>query len=372
MISKTEKNSIYLCGYFGENNFGDNLLLKVLINRLRCSFPKETIYVRSKSKVDYFASQANIIFLKNEYLLQNRGFFKLFYGTAFLFRNIAPIMKSKFFVVGGGGVFLDFQRLNFSIVLLYLLILISKICRTKVIVMGVSSDFITHRLNLFFIKLLLKKADFISVRDWLTYRHFVKILGNTEKKVNLASDLVWMLPIEDTQLNGDSEPRVWFNVMPLDYFFGNEQNNKVEAVIQHFIDVAKSHPKVGILITQSANAYNEGWLLERFQRVHDDVVCKTISFEENLNGVFSNGDLVITSRYHVGLFCIALNLRAILIDHEMKISSLAAEFPIDSIPVEKLEQLGADIFTIKYSSSGGCGLVDRQRQLSGLNFCWVR
>lgn len=371
MISKTGKNSIYLCGYFGEKNFGDNLLLKVLINRLHWSFPRKTIYVRSNSKVEYFASQENVIFLRNEYLLQNRGLFKLFYGAVFLFRNIKPILKSKFFVVGGGGVFLDFQRLNFSIIILYLLIMIAKICGTKVIIMGVSSDFIGHRLNLLFIKMLLKKADFISVRDWLTYRYFLKILGKTKKKINLASDLVWTLPIENIILNDATEPRLWFNIMPLDYFYGKEREDKANAVIKRFVDIAISHPKIGILITQSADTYNEGWLLETFQEVHDDVVCKTLSFEESVNGVFSKGDLVITSRYHVGLFCVALNLRAILVDHEMKISSLAAEFPIGSIPVEKLEQLDVDMFIIRYMTSGDCGLLDRQRQLSDINFCWV-
>ena len=371
MIFKIKKNCIYLSGYFGENNFGDNLLLKVLITRIRSCFPQETILVRSKREIDYFSSDKNLLFLQNEYLLHDRGFFKLIYGVLFLFRNIKPIIKSKFFVVGGGGVFLDFQRLNFSLVLLFLLIIISKIFGTKVIIIGVSSDFIVNKLTLFFMQSLLKKADYISVRDWLTHRQFTKMLGFKEKKIHLASDLGWILPLENIQLNNDLLPRIWFNIMPLEYFFGPKHSNKADRVVEHLLKIAKSHPRIGILVTQTSTSFNEGWLFKEFQKIHKNVSYQEIKFEEDFNRVFSSKDTVITSRYHVGLFCVALNVKGVLVDHEMKISSLASEFSIDAIPVEELDQLDVEMFNSKHLIFDKANLLNSQRERSELNFGWL-
>ena len=92
----------FLFGYYGYQNFGDDLLVETLVSQISKRDTQAEFFVRCYNPVDILSGRENIEFTCIDKILQveNTGIFiKLF---RYLKAVIAYIERSDYIVIGGG------------------------------------------------------------------------------------------------------------------------------------------------------------------------------------------------------------------------------------------------------------------------------
>jgi len=168
-----------LVGYYGGGNYGDELLLEVLANRLKSQGVQHAVITYQKPKM-YRRYHHDF-----GYPLVDMN------NKAQLLRAVA---QNRNIIVGGGGLWgLD---VNPNIVLLSLLLLASKwVLRKKVWLLGVGYYNSTTWYGRLGAWLAGKSAEHIVARDSETLHNFRKVT----KRVSMDMDIAWSIPKIDLQ-----------------------------------------------------------------------------------------------------------------------------------------------------------------------------
>jgi polysaccharide pyruvyl transferase WcaK-like protein len=168
-----------LIGYYGGGNYGDELLLEVLANRLKSNNVQD-VFITYQDPALYTTYHHDF-----GYPLIKMG------DKPKLLRTI---IKNKNIIIGGGGLWgLD---VNPNILLLSLLLFISKwLLGKKVYLLGVGYYGSTSWYGRVSAWLAGKSATYIVARDPETYANFKKI----NRRVSLDTDIAWLIPKIDSE-----------------------------------------------------------------------------------------------------------------------------------------------------------------------------
>jgi len=325
----------FLYGYFGFNNFGDDLLLEKLLKNIKKRDKKAFFYIRNKEKIDFLKNENNIELTCLESIIYTDSniFYKLF---SYLKKSFNYINKSDIFVIGPGGLFLDKGKVNKSIIVLYLLVKYASFKNKKIVIVGTSFDIIANPFNLFLLKKIFLLSSFISVRDSISYAYLKYMnIPNIVKSYDLV-----FLDIENKVFSVDmlkKKKRATIGLCFTDYYKDYEEDE---------IKRKKFLSKILKLVNLLQDNYNLTYIsLQEDNEVRDDVIydfliSKNIKIEyinlnmKNHKSFFDNYEVILTMRYHLALLGFIENKHIVIIDHEIKMSSLKLDFDIQSISID--------------------------------------
>lgn len=173
-----------LIGYYGGGNYGDELLLEILINLMDARHLRN-ITITYQNPANYHIFHHDFGYKR----INMHDARSMFYA----------ILSNKNIVIGGGGLWgLD---VNPNILRLGLLLFISKwVFRKRVYLLGVGYYNSTSKLGHVGAWLAGKSARYIMARDQESYENFRKI----SKHVSLDTDMAWHIPkLELTHYDND-------------------------------------------------------------------------------------------------------------------------------------------------------------------------
>lgn len=335
----------FLYGYFGFNNFGDDLLLKLLIDNIEQKDKEAFFYIKNYHNIDFLKKKSNVFFTNIEKEMISKKN-KIFRGINYLLKSFKYIKKSDIVVIGPGGLFLDKGEINFSILLLYFIVKFAKFKKKKIIIIGVSFDLITNYINIFLIKSILKTSSFISVRDFISFNYVNYLIKSRNIETILAPDLVFSLKINNVKIQQNHNIRK-IGLCFIDYYNVYENNSlKRELFLEKILyEVNKiKNNKLFYIVFQNKDGLKDDEIYKFL--VKNDVNIEKLSINTNNYLMLSDIDYFITMRYHLAILGILFNKKPILvIDHEIKMSSLKLDFNINYINIKNfLEKDKKDIF----------------------------
>jgi polysaccharide pyruvyl transferase WcaK-like protein len=364
----------FLYGYYGFGNFGDDLLLQGLIEGIRKRDSDAFFIVHSLNIVEGHAGDPRVQFTGLARQTQNiraRPWQVAVYLTALA----RWINRSDVLVIGGGTLFIDKGRFNASLGFLYLAVWWARILRKRVVVVGVGVDDLTHPVSRWLTRRILTAAEFVAVRESMSLPYVShRSKENTRVSADLALELDFAPPIAELPRR-----RQTIGFCFIDYFGTVEPSvagfAAYEAAIVAFLERYRSRYNLVCITFQRGIGQRDDWLCPMLQAKYPDVTVVHIDSLDAARELARRVDILVTSRFHLGILGVMWDKPVLIVDHERKMASLAADFalPVISLqafvagaPIDLDEMLG------HYDSQETAARLATARQRSELNFEWLK
>lgn len=283
-------SKIFIIGYYGFHNLGDELLLKETINIFEKFVPKKNIKVLS-----YQINET-----------------KIAHGIEGISRNkFFKILKEIYLsdmIVGGGGSMLQNITSNRSLFYYLAIINIALIMNKKVILLGNGIGPISGKFQNKIVENTLNRLDYLHLRDKESYN---SINGESKKHIDLGSDLAF-----NTKFNkiASKRNRVVINLRSCENII------KVQEVIKQFIEYLEDKGFETLLLSM--------------QRGKDDQVLKVIGNTYNYDSVdditneIASSRVIIGMRLHSLIISAALNIPFIGLSYDPKVRAFCNEMEV--------------------------------------------
>lgn len=185
------RRGVFLYGYYGCGNVGDDLLILAAVEGIRRHIPDPVFYVRNAGAISSLTgSDANIVLTDIERLLENRAKSKLTRLAAYLAAFKDYIKKCNLLVFGGGTTLVHDKKTNTAMIILLMMCIIAKIYNVKIIGIGLGISSPEGAIARILLKSIIALTSSFCVRDEAAKRECEKIGC---RKVMLTADLVFSL-----------------------------------------------------------------------------------------------------------------------------------------------------------------------------------
>ena len=325
---------VALCGYFGFDNFGDEMLLASAVqNLLECGVPRERICVFSNAPED---TQKK--FSIRSYDRWNRKVVR------------SALSRSRSLLFPGGGLFQDSTSVK-SCLYYWGVARMAWASGCSVWALGQSVGPLSTFAGKWLTKNAMKRMDFLSVRDKASH----DVLRTFGVDAKTMPDLVFGLQVPDVV--SDSSGPFLVNIRP-----SIRNPESVRSMLAAIRSIAASGREVRGIAMSPEDArvfvqYHEEGAIPPFE------VATPRSISE-FAGASNGCAAAIGMRLHFAIFSLLLGLPVFVSAYDPKVSSFAENFAIPSLPDEGC----ADVFDFIMKTLTKARIHDKksQRQLSAV------
>ena len=365
----------FLYGYYGHGNFGDDLLLHALISGIERRDPGAEFSVKSRGQVPGFEQLRHVHFSETDRVFEcDSG--RLVKAVRHLVALLRQVNNADVFVIGGGSLFIDKGRGNFSLLFLWCAARFAKLRHRRIIITGVGFDILSNSFSLWLSRGIVASADFVAIRDAvsLSYLDYLPV-----PNVRYAADLILA---DSTIAPGGREvagrKRKVVGICMIDYFRTVDVSAaKHDAYLARVAALVRQNQErfdFCCLAFQEGVGQRDDWMYPELKREFPGVSYKHLSSQAELEFLRDEIDLVITTRFHLGLLGAMLGKPVAVISHELKLAALALELALPTVFVEEfIEGQGDELLDRleRFDCKKLAGKLDRMRVRAERNFDWV-
>lgn len=333
------KKKILVWGYYGQGNFGDDYNLKSLIDNLK----KLELYLKYDL---YYTSYDNNIFEEIVYpfdLLKHKGKLKFLNLILNFYHTQKFLSKVDIIIFGGGTQYFECGKNDFiSFCLKYLHLFLFKLRQNrKIIQLNIGIGSIQSKYNIQLFKQIIRKSDYVYLRDIDSYK-FVKKILPSKNNVYHDKDLSYYYNPHDKDSSIDSNKNAHLGINLIDYYNYFEKSGvKREMFIEIFKDLIEYYIKKGFSITIFPMQLSKGGfddvitadLMKKLNR-HKVNVVKYKNNIKAFHSKLSKTTICVGMRYHFSLIAIQNNIPTLGISYQPKVRRTFEEYKIDNFVVE--------------------------------------
>lgn len=319
---KHRQKRIFLQGYYGNNNLGDDYILCSILNTLN-KIGDCKVCVKSEVEYDYFNNRFNNIDI---YYLAGKSKFYCF----------KLMLSSDYYIIGGGGLFPEERN---SIALITLIrVLCARIAKTKVGFYGVEFNSFNKRISRFFWQKIFNLSDVVIVRNkenaemihrmgvskaysgvdvTFSFDNDVEQTEKTKEKI-----IIWALaaPWNRTVINGNMELE--------------QRYEKLKSQLISVINDIKDYKHVFVPFFYKNDIEMirdiEKWLTIDYQ-VIDDI--NNMLFDKKRQ-VFKSAKFAVCMRFHSVVFSLYSGIPFCAISYSPKTTNILSEYGLENSFVE--------------------------------------
>lgn len=302
---------ICISGYYGFDNFGDETILKILVENLKqfeCK-PEITVFSTNPDKTSLTYKVKSV---------HSFNPLKVFFS----------ILKSDCLISGGGSLLQDVTS-NKSLIYYILVLILAVVCKKKIIIFAQGIGPINNKFLSKMTAWILKKANYITVRD----KNSIEYLNHNGIKSIKCFDPVWSLDIKQDMKNSSLGIQLReFNSINDEFFnkFANSINNLY------------SNKKIKLISLQNQLDYEicnkfKNKLLALNPNINCEVILNTSN--EEIIQTISQLDELIAMRFHACLIAIKCSIKLLPINYDIKVEQLCNEFNLNYINISKIDNI---------------------------------
>ncbi len=332
-------------GYYGAGNLGDDLMLEILIDRIRGKDPASIITVKALdgSKLPKTVAPMEL----DKWLSQSRK--KLYFNVPLAMARVAGRIKScDVLIIGGGTIFTDKGNGAPALRMLERVAWLAKVLHKKIFVVGAGIDDLGQAGEKS-LEGILAKVDYTCFRDKKSYEIAKRLCKNPEK-IALGADLLYLEKKVITTMPRKKEGML---ISAIDYF-GRLQPDAVkrEKLKEHLKELAVSFISTGEKITlvsmqKGAGEKDYEYLKEIMDELKKtmpknmaDIQMVHLENKKDAVEIFGKAKFVIGMRYHALVLASIFSVPFIGINHESKIGEICREFDMPSVDISSFIEHG--------------------------------
>ena len=297
-----------ISGYYGFDNFGDETILKILVENLK----------KIDSEITVFSSNP----------LKTSKDLKVNSVKSFDLKGVIKSLKSSEGLISGGGSLLQDVTSKKSLIYYLGVIFLAQLFKKKTIIFAQGIGPINDKFLQKITKFLLEKVDYISVRD----EKSLALLNSWGINANLCSDPVWNIELNEVEKT--EKLGVQLRSFPLltDEFLLNLAEN-----------INKNYADKEVLVLSLQNQLDME-VCTKFKGIlkgiNSNINCRVLenkSNDEVINTIASLNTL-IAMRYHACLIAIKSQVKLLPINYDIKVENLSKMFDLNCLGLDDLEQ----------------------------------
>ena len=335
-----KQKKVLLWGYYGANNFGDDLIFNSIFELFNSNRENTSIFYTVKEKENAYDVDATPVkFFGRNYSNKTINFLvnlKIVFCT---------VLRMDAIIIGGGTQYFEIDsRKSVSILLKYLSCCLIKIKGGKFINAGVGVGEIKSRLGKFCLKRIFQKANYSFVRDCQSKETLLQ-LGVSDKNVIVGKDLSYYLPELEKEKNiGDNKIKVGLNFF--DYYsylekIPEQRTSYIEAA-KVFINYLQHKENIEVFYFALQNKTG-GKDLEFMNEIKPFNSKDVLFYKEDFSGFVSQlsaMDFCIGLRYHFAVVSIQNSIPTIGISYQPKVERELQEFGLKDYVIQMNEITG--------------------------------
>ncbi len=377
---KTRNIKYLIWGYYGFGNLGDELMLKVIIKRIREVHPFSLIYVVCKN-----LPKVNGIFQIG--IKKKPGEFLFISRIKYLGRLFIAVLGADKLVIGGGTLFIDSGKHNPAMLMLCVVSYLRSVFSKKIYVVGVGIDKITCSINVWYLKYIIKKSEFTSVRDNFSFNAASVLVGKAG--VIKTADILFDNGFVKSFLPYTGYGKKYIALALFDYgrICGGARDGVLfrEQSLNLIVDVLNKWGHEYILVLCAFQGKEGGCDYEFLDGLNNSIlaehptfvgriIVKYLSEEEEVGEYIGRAIFTISNRYHALVFSAILGVPFVGIQVEMKISEICNEFSMPFVKRNEYAERGisiSELGRIKEMTVDGEKVSQNIREAEG-NFIWIK
>ncbi len=182
------QGGIFLSGYFGCGNLGDDLLLSAAVTQLRVIAPGAQFLVRdSGDTAPLRGLGADVVFTGIDAILADQRYRKPYRLARFVARLVPLLRRCSWLIFAGGTVFHE-QNRSRSLLVQWLICQLARLLRVRIAAIGVGVSELTSARGRWLVRHIVGMSELFLVRDEAALRQCVGAAAG------LAGDLVFAWP----------------------------------------------------------------------------------------------------------------------------------------------------------------------------------
>ena len=197
--------NIILKGYYGRDNFGDEIMLDLIVSYIKNEYPSLKLQIMN----------SNPEMLKKKYKIDTpEALITGAYGRSNLLKRITTIVRADCYIVGGGTIITD-KHSSLHLLEYYVEFLLRKLLKKPSVFISIGATRFKHSWTKILCKMIINSSDLCMVRDIESYDYLKK--NCCTKKIVQTGDLV-LLAFDRLNNNGIckivNSKKIGFCVMP--------------------------------------------------------------------------------------------------------------------------------------------------------------
>jgi polysaccharide pyruvyl transferase WcaK-like protein len=376
MMKGSLANRYLVWGYYGSGNLGDELMLRAIAGRINARDPGSVVYVKCYNPPDI----KGIIPFPLE---KTRIRFPLMTTIVYLARAMAMMLRIDTLVIGGGTLFLDKGRHNLSMGILAVVSFFARLMGKRVCVIGVGIDILAHPLNMMYLRVIIGRSSYTTLRDDFSYTMAGYLPGS--KNIKRTSDIIFDKSFLNSLVTDRRGGRAQIVVSLTDYYKDDRRGRLldrscelVEMLLREYAD------RYDILLCAFQKTLGERdyefldeirtRVAERNRDAADRLLFKYIVTVEDAGEVFSGAAMAMGMRYHALVLSAIFRRPFIGIDIEVKIKEFCSEFGMPCIGVDEFFEKGIAPEAVEKALSRSIHdeALKRQMEMAEANFGWLK
>jgi polysaccharide pyruvyl transferase WcaK-like protein len=349
-MAKRDRRAVFLYGYYGAGNLGDDLLLTVLVNELRSIVPQAKFLVRDHGDTSLLATlDPNVTFTGIEAIIANQSRARPLRLFAYLRAYARAFRQCSWLIFGGGTLFHARGSLT-SLLLQLAICVLARIHGLRIAALAVGVAELRSPAARWLLRRIIGMSDLFLVRDEAALRQCVGT------KAQLTADLVfaWSQVATLPRRTSDQARRLSLTVYPpvCEGPTGSPTRTGLVEAVRHWR--ASGYGVVGLACQSDRVATGDEKVLAQLSQElapkdTDIGIVRLAADARELSREFADIDIVCGMRFHALVLAAIMGRPFVGIAYDNKISEICRRFDMPCVAMENLNaaDLAAAVNAIK-------------------------